>query len=162
MFKNLFKKTNEQIIYAPLNGDIIPLEEVPDPVFNQKMMGEGIAIIPSDGKLVSPVNGKVVQIPDTKHAIGLIADDSTEILIHVGLETVALNGKGFNVKVKAGDEVKTGDVLMDFDLAYIQEHASSTVTPIIITNNNDGSKQLSFTDERKSTARETVLITVTS
>ncbi|NBJ70093.1 MULTISPECIES: PTS glucose transporter subunit IIA [Clostridia] len=162
MFKNLFKKPKEQIIYAPLNGDIIPLEEVPDPVFNQKMMGEGIAIIPSDGKLVSPVNGKVVQIPDTKHAIGLIADDSTEILIHVGLETVALNGKGFNVKVAADDEVKTGDVLMDFDLAYIQEHASSTVTPIIITNSNDGSKKLSFTDERKSTAGETVLITVTS
>ncbi|RFA35617.1 PTS glucose transporter subunit IIA [Virgibacillus dokdonensis] len=162
MFKKLFKKSKEQIIYAPLNGDIVPLEEVPDPVFSQKMMGEGIAIMPTDGKLVSPVNGKVVQIPDTKHAIGLVADDGTEILIHVGLETVALKGKGFDVKVQADDTVKLGDLLMDIDLAYIKEHASSTVTPIIITNNTDGSKQLSYTDETKSIAQETALITVTS
>ncbi|WP_121640891.1 PTS glucose transporter subunit IIA [Virgibacillus sp. Bac330] len=162
MLKKLFKKSKEQIIYAPLNGDILPLEEVPDPVFSQKMMGEGIAIMPSDGKLVSPINGKVVQIPDTKHAIGLVADDGTEILIHVGLETVALKGKGFDVKVQADDTVKLGDLLMDIDLAYIKEHASSTVTPIIITNNTDGSKQLSYTDETKSIAQETALITVTS
>lgn len=162
MFKKLFKKSKEQIIYAPLNGDILPLEEVPDPVFSQKMMGEGIAIMPSDGKLVSPINGKVVQIPDTKHAIGLVADDGTEILIHVGLETVALKGKGFDVKVQADDTVKLGDLLMDIDLAFIKEHASSTVTPIIITNNTDGSKQLSYTDETKSIAQETALITVTS
>ncbi|AUJ24799.1 MULTISPECIES: PTS glucose transporter subunit IIA [Virgibacillus] len=162
MFKKLFKKSKEQIIYAPLNGDILPLEEVPDPVFSQKMMGEGIAIMPNDGKLVSPINGKVVQIPDTKHAIGLVGDDGTEILIHVGLETVALKGKGFDVKVQAGDTVKLGDLLMDIDLAYIKEHASSTVTPIIITNNTDGSKQLSYTDETKSIAQETALITVTS
>lgn len=162
MFKKLFKKSKEQIIYAPLNGDILPLEEVPDPVFSQKMMGEGIAIMPNDGKLVSPINGKVVQIPDTKHAIGLVGDDGTEILIHVGLETVALKGKGFDVKVQVGDTVKLGDLLMDIDLAYIKEHASSTVTPIIITNNTDGSKQLSYTDETKSIAQETALITVTS
>ncbi|SHH42874.1 PTS sugar transporter subunit IIA [Virgibacillus chiguensis] len=162
MLKKLFKKSKEQIIYAPLNGDILPLEEVPDPVFSQKMMGEGIAIMPSDGKLVSPINGKVVQIPDTKHAIGLVADDGTEILIHVGLETVALKGKGFDVKVQADDTVKLGDLLMDIDLAYIKEHASSTVTPIIITNNTDGSKQLSYTDETKSIAQETTLITITS
>lgn len=91
MLKKLFKKTKgEEKIVAALNGKVVKLEDVPDPVFNQKMMGEGIAIEPVQGEVVSPVNGKVVQIPASKHAIGLESEQGAEILIHVGLETVAL------------------------------------------------------------------------
>ncbi|MFU0789574.1 PTS sugar transporter subunit IIA [Cerasibacillus sp. JNUCC 74] len=160
MLKNLFKKSKEQAIYAPLNGEIVPLEEVPDPVFNQKMMGEGIAIIPSEGKLLSPIDGKVVQIPETKHAIGLATNDGTEILIHVGLETVSLKGEGFELKVAAGDTVTKGQPLMEIDLDYIKQHASSIITPIIITNSNE--RKLTFTEEKQSVASETVIMNVTA
>ncbi|MBU5266545.1 PTS sugar transporter subunit IIA [Virgibacillus proomii] len=160
MLKNLFKKSKEQAIYAPLNGEIVPLEEVPDPVFNQKMMGEGIAIIPSEGKLLSPIDGKVVQIPETKHAIGLTTNDGTEVLIHVGLETVSLKGEGFELKVAAGDTVTKGQPLMEIDLDYIKQHASSIITPIIITNSNE--RKLTFTEEKLSVASETVIMNVTA
>src|SRR5699024_5795840 len=103
MFKKLFKKGKKEedlSIYAPLSGKNMPLEEVRDPVFGQKMMGEGIAIVPSKGEVLSPVKGKVIQIPDSKHAIGIEAEDGSQILIHVGLETVALKGEGFTVKTK--------------------------------------------------------------
>src|SRR5690625_692457 len=127
MFKNLFKKSSEQEkleIYAPLNGKVVKLEDVPDPVFNQKMMGEGIAIMPSEGKVVSPVECKIVQVPESKHAVGIEAVDGTEILIHVGLETVALKGEGFTVNVAAGDKVSVGDQLMEFDLNYIDRKST--------------------------------------
>lgn len=161
---NLFKKKKQAAnfeIVAPVNGDIIPLEEVPDPVFNQKMMGEGIAITPSDGHFLSPVNGKIIQIPDTKHAVGILAEDGSEILIHIGLETVALKGEGFEAKVKVGDEVSVGQVLIEADLEYLREHADNIVTPIIITNSQNNGKAYKMTDEKKGTAGETVIITTT-
>ena len=105
MFKKLFKQKKEENIVAPLNGKIVPMEEVPDPVFNQKMMGEGIAIVPEEGMVYSPVNGKIIQLAETKHAIGLITEGGVEILIHIGLETVGLKGEGFTTKVNVGDEV---------------------------------------------------------
>jgi len=163
MFKNLFKKSQEEKdlqIYAPLNGKIVPLEDVPDPVFNQKMMGEGIAITPNEGKVVCPVEGKIVQVPETKHAVGIEAKDGTEILIHIGLETVALKGEGFTMNVAMGDSVSVGDSLIDFDLDYIKEQASDIVTPIVITNSNDGDKSFVMTEEKEATAGETVLMTV--
>jgi len=165
MFKNLFKKSSEQEkleIYAPLNGKVVKLEDVPDPVFNQKMMGEGIAIMPSEGKVVSPVEGKIVQVPESKHAVGIEAVDGTEILIHVGLETVALKGEGFTVNVAAGDKVSVGDQLMEFDLNYIKEHASDSVTPIVITNSGDSDKDFVMTKENNAAAGETVLITASA
>ncbi len=161
---NLFKKKKQPAnfeIVAPVNGTIIPLEEVPDPVFNQKMMGEGIAITPSDGHFVSPVNGKIVQMPDTKHAVGILAEDGSEILIHIGLETVALKGKGFEAKVMEGDEVSVGQAVIEADLEYIREHADNIVTPIIITNSKDNNKAYTMTDEKHGTAGETIIITTT-
>lgn len=161
MFKNLFKKSKEQAsIYAPMNGKIVPLEEVPDPVFSEKMMGEGVAMIPSEGKVVSPVAGKIVQIPDSKHAIGIEANDGTEILIHIGLETVALKGEGFTPKVNTGDPVSVGELLMEFDLEYIQEHAKDIITPIVITNSQNSDKQYSVTSESEGVAGETEMITI--
>lgn len=160
MLKKLFKQKREVNIVAPINGKIIPIEEVPDPVFNQKMMGEGIAIIPEEGMVYSPVNGKVILIAETKHAIGLITEDGVEILIHIGLETVGLKGKGFTAKVNVGEDVSAGQLLMEVDLKYIGEHASNTITPIVITNSAEGTKNYRFTSEKVAKAGETVIITI--
>ncbi|MDY0406830.1 PTS glucose transporter subunit IIA [Virgibacillus sp. 179-BFC.A HS] len=138
----------------------MPLEEVPDPVFSEKMMGEGIAIIPSDGTIISPVDGEVVQVPATKHAVGLVGKDGTEILIHIGLETVELKGEGFTPKVQTGDKVSAGQPIMEVDLNYVREHAKDIVTPIVITNSGDSGKNYTLTSESEAKAGETVIITV--
>ncbi|UOF90230.1 PTS system trehalose-specific EIIBC component [Fodinisporobacter ferrooxydans] len=125
---------NGEILYAPLSGRVFDIEQVPDPTFASKIMGEGMAIEPSKGEVVSPVNGKILHVFPTKHAVGILSESGLEILIHVGLETVALNGEGFTSHVKEGDLVKVGDLLLTFDLEYIQEKAASIITPIVITN----------------------------
>ncbi|GHI00726.1 PTS sugar transporter subunit IIA [Neobacillus kokaensis] len=159
---NFFKKGKSQVldIYAPVNGEIMRIEEVPDPVFSQKMMGEGAAVMPNGGNIVAPVNGKVIQVAPTKHAIGLLADDGTEILIHVGLETVALNGEGFKSAVKEGDKVSVGQLLLEVDWEYIGAHAASTVTPIVITNSQGSGKEYVPTGEKTAVAGETVIMNV--
>lgn len=138
MLKKLFgkktEKQTEETVYAPLTGRLLNLEDVPDPVFSQKMMGDGMAIEPSEGILVSPVEGEIIQLFHTKHAIGIKSQTGIEILLHIGLETVAMNGEGFEAFVKEGDKVKPGDKLITFDLNLIKEKAASTITPIIITN----------------------------
>lgn len=146
---------------APLNGEIIPLEKVPDPVFSEKMMGEGIAILPSDGHVLSPVEGEIIQVAPTKHAVGILDKNGLEILIHIGLETVALKGEGFTVTVSPGDNVVVGQPLISFDLHYIQENAKSIMTPIIITNSHTLKKQYQFTEETEAKATETIIMTVT-
>ena len=93
------------------------LGEVPDPVFSQKIVGDGMAVIPSEGKLLSPVDGEIISVADTKHAYGLRTAEGLELLIHVGLETVHLNGECFQVFVKPGDKVKAGDLLAEVDLS---------------------------------------------
>lgn len=163
MVFNLFKRSNKDTgsnIIAPMNGKIVPMEKVPDPVFSQKMMGEGIAIEPEDGIVTSPVNGKIVHVPETKHAVGILAEDGTELLIHVGLETVGLKGKGFELFVKPDEEISVGDKLMEFDLTYITENATSTITPIVITNSADTDKTYEMTNEQTAQRGETVLITM--
>lgn len=137
MFKKLFglgSKTNEETIVAPLTGAVKNIEEVPDPVFAGRMMGDGVAIDPTEGVVVSPVDGEIVQLFHTKHAIGIKAKNGTEILIHVGLETVKMEGEGFEAHVSEGQAVKAGDKLISFDLELIREKAKSTITPIVITN----------------------------
>ncbi|HDH5697772.1 TPA: PTS transporter subunit IIABC [Staphylococcus aureus] len=124
------------IVHAPLTGEVTPLSEVPDQVFSEKMMGDGIAIKPSQGEVRSPFNGKVQMIFPTKHAIGLVSDSGLELLIHIGLDTVKLNGEGFTLHVEEGQEVKQGDLLINFDLDYIRNHAKSDITPIIVTQGN--------------------------
>jgi PTS system glucose-specific IIA component len=124
----------EIIVVAPLTGKAVDLEAVPDPVFSQKIAGDGIAIQPTQGKLVSPVNGKVGHIFHTAHAIVLQSEDGLELLIHIGLDTVKLNGQGFTPRVKAGDEVKTGDVLIECDLALLEQAGYKTITQVLITN----------------------------
>jgi len=124
----------EQAIYAPLSGKVLELSEVPDPVFAEKMMGDGFAIQPTDGLVLSPVSGKVIIAFPTKHAVGLLTDDNLEILIHVGTDTVKLKGKGFELLIQEGDLVEVGTPLLKVDLAYINAHAQSSITPVVFTN----------------------------
>ena len=134
---NWFKKQREDIadnmLYSPLNGDVVSLENVPDPVFSEKIMGDGIAIQPTSGTLCSPVNGKIVMIFPTKHAIGIRADHGEEILIHIGIDTVCLDGKGFNAFVRQGDRVKVGQKLITFDRDLIKEEGYSDMTMVLLT-----------------------------
>lgn len=108
------------------------LGEVPDPVFSQKIVGDGVAVIPSEGKLLSPVDGEIISVADTKHAYGLRTAEGLELLIHVGLETVHLNGECFQVFVKPGDKVKAGDLLAEVDLAYLKERGINPITPVLV------------------------------
>ncbi len=125
------------VVYAPIKGKAISLSDVPDEVFSAAMLGEGAAIEPSEGRAVAPITGTVEAIFDTKHAIGLKAEDGTEVLIHIGLDTVKLNGKYYDVKVKVGDKVTVGDLLVTFDISAIQKEGYPVVTPIIISNTTD-------------------------
>ncbi|MEN2768558.1 glucose-specific PTS transporter subunit IIBC [Ornithinibacillus xuwenensis] len=124
---------NEEIL-APITGEILPITEVPDQVFAGKMMGDGFAIKPQEGLIVSPVNGKIINAFPTKHALGIQSDGGREILIHVGIDTVNLKGEGFELLVNEGDTVKAGQPLLQVDLAYIEKRATSIVTPIVFTN----------------------------
>ena len=128
------KNTGSHIIVAPIEGNAVSLEKVGDGVFSEGMLGKGVAIEPAVGRAVSPVNGTVSTVFDTKHAVGLTSDDGTEILIHIGLDTVKLNGEHFDAHVKAGDKVKAGDLLVEFDIEKIKEAGYPTITPVIITN----------------------------
>lgn len=124
----------ETEIYAPGVGQIIPLSKVPDKVFSEKMMGDGIGFIPEKGEIVAPFDGTVKTIFPTKHAIGLESDTGIELLIHIGIDTVKLNGEGFESLVNADEPVTQGQPLMKVNLAYLKENAPSIVTPLVITN----------------------------
>ncbi len=126
--------TSYEEIAMPVNGKVIPLSEVPDQVFSTKMMGDGFAVEPTDGIITSPVDGKILNVFPTKHAVGLRTKSGLEILVHIGLDTVKLEGSGFDVYVKEGDVVKQGDTLVKADLNYISKNELSTITPIIFTN----------------------------
>lgn len=122
------------LLRAPLSGRLLPLSQVPDQAFSQKILGDGFAIDPTDGKVLSPVDATVVQIFRTGHAIGLETDNGVEILIHIGIDTVKLNGKGFTAHVQNGQRVKSGQELITFDLEMLRGLAPSMITPIVFTN----------------------------
>lgn len=164
MFKKLFgkgKEVNKEIeIYAPLTGEYINIENIPDPVFAQKMMGEGFGINPTEGEVVSPIEGKVDNVFPTKHAIGLKADNGLEILVHIGLDTVQLDGQGFEILVSSGDTVQVGDPLLKFDLEYITNNAKDVISPIIITN-SDQTESIHVNDVKAVIKGETKVVDVT-
>lgn len=132
----LFHRINskKKTIVAPQTGRIIPVDEIPDPAFSKKVLGDGIGMIPSENKVLAPVSGTVVQVADTLHAVCIESDDGLEILIHLGLDTVELKGEGFTCHVKAGQHVSAGDLLMYMDLEQIGQAGYNVVTPCIITN----------------------------
>lgn len=124
-------------IKSPMNGTVIPLSEVPDAVFSSEMLGKGFGVEPSEGKAYAPVDGEVTTVFDTKHAIGLMSKHGVELLIHIGMDTVKLNGKGFDVKVKTGDQVKAGDLLAEFDMDLIKGEGYPVTTAVVVTNTDD-------------------------
>ena len=127
----LFRK-KEELVFSPCNGKIIPIEKIEDDVFSKKMMGDGIGIIPSDTKIVSPINGEVVQVFETKHAILLKSKEETLILIHIGLDTVGLGGKPFKVNIECGTKVLKGQHIMDVNFDMIKEAKLDTTVIVIL------------------------------
>jgi glucose-specific phosphotransferase system IIA component len=125
---------NELILLAPVSGVICPLERVPDPVFSQKLAGDGISIDPIDNILRAPCAGEIVQQHAAGHAVTLKTADDVEVLMHVGIDTVTLKGQGFSPRVKVGDKVEMGAPLIEFDLDYVATHAKSLLTEVIISN----------------------------
>lgn len=141
------KAIEPEIIYAPANGKIISIQKVNDPTFSQKILGDGIAIIPDDGKVFAPADGKIASVYQTKHMIGIETDKGTELLIHIGIDTVKLNGKYFTVHVNENDTVKKGDLLVEFDKAQVEKEGFDTVIPVIVTNLNEAGRLVKINDK---------------
>ena len=135
-FKKLFGKNTDDF-YAPLAGKAVPISEVPDPTFAEGMLGNGIAIEPAEGKVYAPCDATVDMMFTTGHAVSLVADNGAEILIHVGLETVSLEGKPFTVHAANGDKVKKGQLLIEVDLDAVKAAGLPTITPMVVCNTNE-------------------------
>ena len=146
-------------ILSPVTGNAIPLDQVPDPVFSQKIIGDGIAVIPTKGTIVSPVDGEVASVAETLHAFGFRTEDGLELLIHVGLETVGLKGECFEVFVKPGDKVKAGDPVAKVDLEFLAARNINPVTPVLVCGGMEG-KSLDY-HEGQAQAGRTAVLTVT-
>ncbi|WP_286033071.1 PTS sugar transporter subunit IIA [Brachyspira pilosicoli] len=144
-------------IKAPINGKLIDITEVKDEAFSSKALGDGMAIIPSEGKVYAPVDGEVITMIDTNHAIGLLAG-GVEILIHIGMDTVRLGGKYFKAHVKEGDKVKAGTLLIEFEKEEVEKEYDIT-SPIIISNYSE-LKSLTKTDTREVNTTEIIMTAV--
>ena len=141
MFKSLkqmFGGSNaKKQILAPVSGRVVPMSEVNDPTFSQEILGKGVAVVPSEGKVVAPASGEVVGRFEKKHAVSIRTEDGAELIIHIGLDTVNLRGEHFTAHVAQGDHVKAGDVLVEFDMEAIKEAGYDVITPIVICNTPD-------------------------
>jgi len=135
MFGFLKRKIRE--IKSPVDGEVVALESVDDEVFAGKMAGDGVAVIPMSNIFTAPIDGVITKIFSTNHAFSIKSEKDLEVMVHIGLDTVALEGKGFERLANEGDEVKAGDKIICVDLAYIKEHAKDIVTPIIISDESD-------------------------
>ena len=135
-FKKLFGKSMDELS-APVAGNAVPVSQVPDPTFAEELLGKGIAVEPSEGKVYAPCDATVDMMFETGHAVRLVADFGAEVLIHVGLETVSLKGKHFTVHAANGDKVKKGDLLIEFDLDAIKAEGFNTITPMLVCNSGD-------------------------
>ena len=156
-------------ICSPLNGNAVSLDSVPDPVFSDRVLGDGCAVIPSDGKIYSPVNGEISSIAETNHAYGFSSDDGLEVLVHFGLETVALKGNGFTPHVAVGDKVKIGDLVAEVDVELLKSKNINLITPVLVCDGADdlemqvsdgtvkaGDKLIAFAEEKEAeTATDT-------
>ncbi len=134
MVKALQRDLTQVLFCSPMQGRMIPLEEVPDPIFAGKLVGQGVAFMPDRGELVSPVKGKVIHVYPTMHALGLRTEEGLDVLLHIGIDTSQMKGQGFHAVVKEGDEVKPGELLVKFDMGRIRQEGKSLATPMVITN----------------------------
>lgn len=151
-------KEGMNVVCSPLTGEAVSLGLVNDPTFSEEIMGKGMAIIPTEGKVVSPVNGTVAMIFDTKHAIAIKDENGVELLIHIGLDTVKLGGKYFTAHVKAGDKVEVGTPLVDFDLQGIKNEGYDCITPVIITNTAEYASVLAIDDKAVKCGEEIIKV----
>ena len=143
-------------IKSPISGKVIELEKVDDPVFSSGAMGKGIAIEPMDNKVYAPFNGTIEFIAETKHAIGLLSEDGVEVLIHVGMDTVKMQGRGFNVKTSVNSKIKAGDLLLEFDRNAIEKEGYSLITPVVITNADNYEDNVLCINEEVKNGREII------
>ena len=144
------------VIKSPISGKVIELEKVDDPVFSSGAMGKGIAIEPMDNKVYAPFNGTIEFIAETKHAIGLLSEDGVEVLIHVGMDTVKMQGRGFNVKTSVNSKIKAGDLLLEFDRNAIEKEGYSLITPVVITNADNYEDNVLCINEEVKNGREII------
>lgn len=156
LFGKLFGKEESGIITAPVSGKLVSIKEVNDPTFSEEILGKGVAIIPSDNQICAPATGTVTTVFPTGHAAALTTDDGAEILIHIGLDTVKLDGKHFTIHVSEGQKVSKGDLLLEADLEQIKAEGYDTITPIIICN-SDNFSEISPADFQDVKQGETVL-----
>ena len=134
LFSSKEKKAVDVEIYAPLSGEIVNIEDVPDVVFSEKIVGDGIAIRPTGNKLVAPVDGVVGKIFETNHAFSMESKEGVELFVHFGIDTVELKGEGFTRVAQEGQSVKRGDTIIELDLALLEAKAKSVLTPVVISN----------------------------
>ncbi len=152
---DLFKK--DRCLAAVANGSILDISLVPDQVFSQKILGDGFAVIPADGNFVSPVSGTVVDVTETRHAYCITSDDGLEVLVHIGIDTVELRGKGFEALVKKDDKIKMGDPIARVDLKLIEAEGYNTTSMVVITN-TDKLHNLRVTEKPSAGAGEKVAL----
>ncbi|WP_240422338.1 PTS sugar transporter subunit IIA [Listeria costaricensis] len=153
------EKTSEAELVAPADGEVIPITEVPDPVFSQKMMGDGFAVRPTSGQVVSPVSGQIISIFDTKHAIGFKLANGLEILLHMGIDTVDLGGTPFTLSVQPGDNLEAGQKLGSIDLSALQAAEKGTDLIVVITN-MDQVEEFNLMRKGQATAGQNVAIAI--
>lgn len=147
LFDNLFKRDSEILLGAPMSGKCVSLSKVPDATFADEILGKGIAVIPIEGKVYAPADGVVSTLFPTGHAVAITTDEGVEILIHVGLETVSLEGKPFTLHTEVDARVKKGDLLIEADLKAIEEAGLNLITPVVICNTDEFQKIEGMTDK---------------
>lgn len=158
--KKMFEKNAKTIsLKAVEDGRTIPMDEVNDQTFAQELLGPGIAIVPSNGTVVSPINGTIATVMDTKHAVCIQGEDGLELIVHAGLDTVELNGKYYQTYKEIGDQVKAGDVLLEFDLEEITKAGYDGTTPIVITNLGDYKITKCLTGQQVKAGEEVIQLT---
>lgn len=158
--KKMFEKNAKTIsLKAVEDGRTIPMDEVNDQTFAQELLGPGIAIVPSNGTVVSPINGMIATVMDTKHAVCIQGEDGLELIVHAGLDTVELNGKYYQTYKEIGDQVKAGDVLLEFDLEEITKAGYDVTTPIVITNLGDYKITKCLTGQQVKAGEEVIQLT---
>lgn len=158
--KKMFEKNAKTIsLKAVEDGRTIPMDEVNDQTFAQELLGPGIAIVPSNGTVVSPINGTIATVMDTKHAVCIQGEDGLELIVHAGLDTVDLNGKYYQTYKEIGDQVKAGDVLLEFDLEEITKAGYDVTTPIVITNLGDYKITKCLTGQQVKAGEEVIQLT---
>ena len=127
------KRQKEMAVYSPMDGISIKLSDVPDEAFSERILGDGAAVIPKNGNVYSPVDGEIIDITDSKHAFCITTNEGTELLLHIGIDTVNLKGEGFNLKIVSGDKVKAGSKIAEIDLEFLKKNNIRLETPVILT-----------------------------